>query len=367
MTTPPLLTLSGRRLPVVGPARIYVCGVTPYDVTHLGHAATFVWGDALVRVLRHIGISATVCRNVTDVDDVLFAAAERAGAHYDHMAAVGQYHFEHDMAGLRVRPPTYQPRARGHIDTVVALAGALLASGAGYAAGGGVYLPGEAVAAAAGLSRDAAAALLADHGGAADDPHRRDPLDQPVWQPAGAGEPAWPSPFGPGRPGWHAECAAMALSVLGHSVDIHVGGADLRFPHHAYEAAMAEAATGVTPFARAWLHAGEVTTGGAKMAKSAGNLVFVSDLLAAAGPAALRLLLLDRPWATAMEYRPADLDAAGARLADLHAAAGRPGDGGEAEVTAALLDDLDVPRAIDVALDSGGTAARALIGVLGLE
>lgn len=360
------IRLAGRPLSFVGRARLYVCGVTPYDVTHLGHAATFVWTDALTRVLRHAGVEVEVCRNVTDVDEVLFAAADQVGARYDRMAAVAQYHFERDMDLLRVRPPAHAPRAHAYVPAVVALAEALLAAGAAYRSGGSVYLPGEAVAAAAGLDRGRALELLAGAGGHVEDPARRDPLDQPVWQEVLDGEPSWPSPFGLGRPGWHAECAAMALTTFGPAVDLHAGGEDLRFPHHAYERAMAEAATGVSPFARGWLHAGTVRVAGEKMAKSTGNLVFARDLVAEAGAGAVRLLLLDRPWSAPWEFTPAGLHAAAGRLEQLHAAAGRPG-GGEAAVLAALLDDLDVPRAVEIALEEGGAAARTLVAVLALE
>jgi cysteinyl-tRNA synthetase len=273
------LTLSGRALPIVGRARIYVCGVTPYDVTHLGHAATFVWADVAARVLRHLGASTEVCRNVTDVDDVLFDAAHRSGERYERLAVVQEYHFEQDMERLAVRRPEHQPRAHAYIPAVQQLAAALLDGGQAYESGGSVYLPGAAVAAAAGLSPAEALAALDGAGGDAQDPAKRDPLDQPIWQRSLGEEPSWPSPWGPGRPGWHAECSAMALSVLGPSVDLHVGGADLRFPHHAFEAAAAEAATGVRPFARAWLHVGVVSQGGTKMAKSTGNLTFVTDLV----------------------------------------------------------------------------------------
>jgi cysteinyl-tRNA synthetase len=161
----------------------------------------------------------------------------------------------------------------------------------------------------------------------------------------------------------------MAISTFGPAIDLHAGGADLRFPHHAYEAAMAEAVTGVRPFARAWMHVGTVSVDGAKMAKSAGNLVLVSDLLEDYPAAALRLLLIDRPWAQSWEYRPADLDAAAARLERLFAAAARPEANGAAavdEVTTALAEDLDVPRALAVAEQAGGSAARVAFAVLGL-
>jgi len=365
---PPRLRLGGRPLAVVGRARLYVCGVTPYDVTHLGHAATYVWVDVVDRLLRRLGVAVEVCRNVTDVDDVLFAAAARAGEHYDRFATVQQFHFEQDMAALGVRRPTHEPRAHAFVPQVVALAAALVEAGAAYVAAGSVYVDGAPVADRAGLTREQALGALADAGGRIDDPAKRDPLDQAVWQRSGPDEPAWPSPWGPGRPGWHAECTAMALSTYGPALDLHAGGADLRFPHHAYEAAQAEAATGVAPFARSWLHVGLVGYEGEKMAKSRGNLVFARDLLAQVPAPVVRTLLLDRPYAAGWDYAPELLEAAGRRLDDLYTAAGRPHTGGTASsaVWQALCDDLDVTGALDLAVQEGGQAARELVGVLAL-
>jgi cysteinyl-tRNA synthetase len=365
---PPALRLGGTPLSVVGKARIYVCGVTPYDVTHLGHAATFVWVDAAERVLRRLGVQAEVCRNVTDVDDVLFDAATKAGAHYDRFAAVQQFHFDRDMDALGVRRPTYEPRAHSYVSQVVALAATLVANGSAYVSGGSVYFRGAPVADRSGFLRDDALALLAQNGGRTDDPAKEDPLDQAVWQASGPGEPAWPSPWGQGRPGWHAECTAMALSTYGSSLDLHAGGADLRFPHHAFETAQAEAATGVTPFARSWLHVGTVKIGGEKMAKSTGNLVFVTDLVAQTSGPTIRLLLLDRHWGTPWDYTPDELGQAAARLDALHVAAGRPAGSSTAQaaVLAALASDLDVPTAITLAIEEGGQAARDLMQVLAL-
>ena len=364
----PRLHLGGRALPVVGRARIYVCGVTPYDVTHLGHAATFVWVDAVDRVLRRLGVQVDVCRNVTDVDDVLTDAAQRAGQPYERFAAVQAFHFERDMAALSVRRPTHEPRAHTFVPQVVDLAAALVDSGAAYTAGGSVYLSGAPVVERARLGREEALALLQANNGRTDDPVKRDPLDQAVWQASSADEPAWPSPWGPGRPGWHAECTAMALSTFGPTVDLHAGGADLRFPHHAFESAQAEAVTGVVPFARTWLHVGTVQVGGEKMAKSTGNLVFVGDLVARSSGAVVRTMLLDRPARDAWDHTDADLEQAGVRLDALHSAAGRPG-GTDAETRAvleALADGVDVPRALDLATEAGGRAARDLIAVLAL-
>ena len=279
------LTLGGRRLAVLDRVRIYACGITPYDVTHLGHAATFVWVDALARAVRLLGAEPEVCRNVTDVDDVLDEAARRAGEPYDAFAAVQQYYFDRDMAALKVRDVAHEPRAHRYVDQVIRLAGGLLAAGAAYVRHGSVYFRGEPAVRRSGLDRETALRLSAEYGGRPDDAAKDDPVDVAVWQATEPGHPAWESPWGRGRPGWHAECAAMAMSVFGPVVDVHAGGADLRFPHHAYHAAMAEAFTGARPYARAWLHAGTVRIGGAKMAKSTGNLVLVRDL-AAGHPAA---------------------------------------------------------------------------------
>jgi cysteinyl-tRNA synthetase len=362
------LRLGGTDLSVVGRTRLYVCGVTPYDVTHLGHAATYVWVDAVDRVLRKLGGQVEVCRNVTDVDDVLFAAAERAGGHYDQFAAVQQFHFEQDMEALSVRKPTHEPRAHVFIPQVIALAQTLLDRGRAYEAGGSVYLPGSAVVEAAGLDRDAAELLLKEYAGRLDDPAKRDPVDQAVWQRSEADEPAWDSPWGPGRPGWHAECTAMALSTYGAAMDLHAGGADLRFPHHAFEAAQAEAATGVVPFARAWMHVGLVQLEGQKMAKSVGNLVFAKDLLAQASPGAVRTMLLDRRYDASWDYEPRLLASAQQRSDALYRAAGTAGSSDAAwqQVLAALADDLDVPRALDIAIEEGGQVARDLTTVLAL-
>jgi cysteinyl-tRNA synthetase len=365
----PRLVLAGTDLSVVGRTRIYVCGVTPYDVTHLGHAATYVWVDAVDRVLRRLGGQVEVCRNVTDVDDVLFAAAERAGGLYEQFAAVQQFHFEQDMDRLGVRKPTHEPRAHVFIPQVIALAQTLVTSGAAYASGGSVFLPGAAVVERAGLDRDTAERLLKEYGGRLDDPAKRDPLDQAVWQVSGEGEPAWASPFGaPGRPGWHAECTAMALSTYGASMDLHAGGADLRFPHHAFEAAQAEAATGVAPFARAWMHVGIVQLEGAKMAKSVGNLVFAKDLVEQSSPGAVRTMLLDRRYDDAWDYTPELLQQAATRNDALYRAAGTNGSNEAAweQVLNALAGDLDVPAALDIAIEEGGQVARDLTTVLAL-
>jgi cysteinyl-tRNA synthetase len=363
--------IAGQRVELLDRARIYACGITPYDVTHLGHAAAFVWVDALARILHFLGVEPEVCRNVTDVDDVLDAAAQRAGSAYDTFAAVQQFQFDRDMAALSVRSPQHEPRAHRYVEQVIRLAAGLLDVGAAYVSQGSVYFRGAGVAGGAALSRSEAVRLSAEYGGRPDDPAKDDPLDVAVWQAREPEHPAWSSPWGPGRPGWHAECAAMAMSVFGPAVDIHAGGADLRFPHHAYHAAMAEAFTGVRPYARAWFHVGTVTVDGAKMAKSAGNLVLLDELLARFPAAAVRLMILDRPWGRSWDYHPALLQAAATRLDWLYRAAGRSTAGDDRGaldgLRRALAGDLDVPAALDLAIGEQGGVARTLVSVLGLS
>ena len=366
----PAAVIAGQRVELLDRARVYACGITPYDVTHLGHAAAFAWVDTLGRTLRFLGVEPEVCRNVTDVDDVLDAAARRAGAAYDYFAAIQQFQFERDMAALNVRAPEHEPRAHRYVEQVIRLASGLLDAGAAYPREGSVYFRGGDVAGRAGLERSDAIGLSGEYAGRPDDPAKDDPLDMAIWQASEAGHPAWDSPWGPGRPGWHAECAAMAMSLFGPAVDVHAGGADLRFPHHAYHAAMAEAFTGVRPYARAWLHAGTVTIAGAKMAKSAGNLVLLEELLAGHPAAAVRLMILDRPWAESWDYQPGLLDVAMARLEDLYQAAGRTAASDPAavdEMRRLLATELDVPAALDLAIETGGGPARTLASVLGLS
>jgi L-cysteine:1D-myo-inositol 2-amino-2-deoxy-alpha-D-glucopyranoside ligase len=362
------LRLAGAPLPVLGTARVYTCGITPYDVTHLGHAATFVWADALRGVLEMAGAEVISSRNVTDVDDVLTRAADAKGRHYDEFALSQEFLFERDMEALAVHRPTHAPRARYYIPHVQQLAAALLAAGRAYEREGHVFFRGADVPGQAGLDRAAALALSEAFGDTPGDPLRKDPFDVPLWRPSAETDPAWPSPWGWGRPGWHAECAAMAAATLGSAVDVLVGGEDLTFPHHAYQAAMVEAAVSVAPFARRMLHVGAVSQGGAKMAKSTGNLTLVADLLETAPAAAVRLMLLDRRWSEGWEFRPELLTAATDALHELYAAAARPGttDAAEEQVVAALLDDLDVPRALAVATEARGAAGRLLIRVLSL-
>ena len=360
------LRIGGDVVLPVGPMRMYTCGITPYDVTHVGHAATFVWADLIGSLAHATGTEAVVARNVTDVDDVLTHTAWTRGWHYDELALTQEFLFDRDLKALAVAPPALAPHARSHVPAVIRLASALLRAGAAYEVEGFVYFRGAAVPDAVGLGPERALELSRAYGDQQDAPHRESVFDVAVWRPSSEHHPAWPSPWGWGRPGWHAECAAMAVCSLGSSVDVLLGGSDLTFPHHAYQTAMVEGATGVLPFAKTVVHVGEVRHEGRKMAKSTRNLVLVSDLLERHSPAAVRLALLDRrhdaPW-ECVEQVFVEAEELANRLQEL--AGDRDSHSVRHDgVLAALADDLDVPRAIEVALSEGPEAARYLLDVL---
>jgi cysteinyl-tRNA synthetase len=352
----------------MGTGRIYVCGITPYHTTHLGHAATFVWADMAARILRLTGHPVEVCRNITDVDDHLLLQAQVEGVPWRSLATQQSYRFERDMDLLGISHPAFEPRSHDHVDGVVILAAELLTRGLAYERNGSVYFRGAAVHETAGLTRDEAMSLASERGGHPDDPNKDDPLDVALWMRSIGDEPAWPSPWGPGRPGWHAECTAMALTTFGATVDLHAGGADLAFPHHAYEAAQAEAFTGVHPFARSWMHIGTVMAENTKMAKSTGNLVFVHDLLERWSAAAIRLLILSRPWNESWEFSESELDRAEGELETLRSLESKPGasDTAAREVRHVLFENLDVPGALAVARDAGGEVLRHFDRLIGL-
>jgi len=336
---------------------MYVCGITPYDSTHLGHAATYLAYDLLIRRLEERGHEVRMVRNVTDVDDSILPKARELGIPYLELAESELARFQADLRALGMRPAFAEPRATESIPGMIELIDRLLAAGHAYLTHGTVYFDVSTFPRFGTLSHYSPEHMLrlaAARGGRPEDPHRRDPLDFVLWQPSLPDEPAWRAPFGVGRPGWHIECSVMAMENLGETLDLHGGGTDLIFPHHECEIAQSESATG-KPFVRHWMHSAMVSYEGEKMSKSLGNLVFVSDLLKTCDARAIRLALMRHHYRAGFEWYDTDLDEGTALLHRLVAAA-RATDGTDARpfaqrVRDALDNDLDAPRALDAVDD----------------
>ncbi|HUF07181.1 MAG TPA: cysteine--tRNA ligase [Candidatus Binatia bacterium] len=367
--------------PIPGRDRIglYVCGVTPYDTGHLGHAFTYVSFDVLHRYLEYLGHDVVYVQNLTDVDDDMLRRARETGEDYLALGNRWVTTFLTEMSALNWLPPDHYPRATQHIPQVLALIERLEASGLAYAAEGNVYF---SIAADPGygqlshLARDEMLPIANERGNVPDMPGKRDPLDFVLWQASAADEPAWESPWGPGRPGWHIECSAMSMAYLGTRFEIHGGGADLVFPHHESERAQSEGATGDRPFVEWWTHAGMLSHESDKMSKSLGNLVLVRDLLTSWSGDAIRHYIVSHHYRSNVHFTEEALRAsanAAARLRDACARAERlaPAEPALAD-SAALLrpvavhrerflaamdDDLQTPRAI---LELDALAAIAL-------
>jgi L-cysteine:1D-myo-inositol 2-amino-2-deoxy-alpha-D-glucopyranoside ligase len=370
---------------------LYVCGITPYDTTHLGHAFLNVVYDTLVRALRWQGQTVEYVQNVTDIDDDILRKAREVGMAWDELGAHETERYLKDLRALSVEVPDHYVRASDEIATIIALTEKLLAAGLAYERDGWVYFhvrgdPGFGKLADAGgyIGYDAWLKTANERGNFPDDPRKQDPLDFVLWQAQQPDEPAWPSPWGMGRPGWHIECSAMSTARLGPRIDIHGGGTDLVFPHHTCEIAQSENATGERPFVGIWMHVAMVRQDGEKMSKSLGNLTRVAELLPTYTGAAIRLLLLGYHYRDSWEYHPADMARAAARLRRLQAAAAVASYATDLDTAArdafaaALNDDLRTPAALAVldglaerALTTGDALAvaslRALAAVMGVS
>ncbi|HBX79460.1 MAG TPA: cysteine--tRNA ligase [Acidimicrobiaceae bacterium] len=363
-------TASGQIEPFeVGPrVTMYTCGITPYDSTHLGHAATYLSYDVLQRRLRDLGHETLCVRNITDVDDSILGKARELGVHYLDLAAAEVARFNRDMVTLGMIPSYSEPRATSAIADIRGFIGMVLDRGFAYQAGGAVYFEvakSPKFGTISGYSREQMLEFAKERGGNIDDPLKRDPLDFILWQPSLEDEPAWESLWGPGRPGWHIECSALCLRELGTTIDLHGGGADLIFPHHECEAAQSEAATG-EPLVRHWMHQAMVRMDGEKMSKSLGNLVFVSDLAMQFDPRTIRLGVVSHHYRDSWEWNDHLMGEADERVRAWVAAGS--GSGALDAVRAALDEDLNTPEAV-AAIDAaaaqglGVSEAAALLGV----
>ena len=376
------------------PLGLYVCGVTPYDTTHAGHAFTYLTFDILIRYLAHLGQPVTYVQNVTDIDDDILRKAKEVGLTWKELGERETRRFLEDMASLNWREPDYYVKATEHTPEMISMIQPLLASGYAYESNGSVYFSVTADPEFGKLSHMTLSEMLPvanERGNFPDDPNKRNPLDFVLWQAAQPGEPTWSSPWGDGRPGWHIECSAMAARYLGPSFALHGGGSDLIFPHHECEIAQAENSTGVEPFVHHWVHVGMVEYQGEKMSKSLGNLVLVREELKHYSPDAFRLYLFRHHYRTPWEYIDGEIAEWQDVANDLAAIAQLPLTAATLELDpapyreqflAALDDDLDTPGAVEALVELGGAirgshdarntsvaqqALRELGGILGLS
>jgi cysteinyl-tRNA synthetase len=354
--------------PVGDAVTLYVCGITPYDTTHLGHAFINVVYDTLRRHLHSLGQPVRYVQNVTDIDDDILRKAREVGMAWDDLGTRETQRYMTDLTALNVLPPTRYVRASDEIAEMVTLIEALMAKGLAYEREGWVYYdvsadPGfGALAEASGIhGYSDLLATANERGNLPDDPRKSDPLDFVMWQAQQPGEPGWPSPWSVGRPGWHIECSALATKLLGPRISIHGGGSDLIFPHHTCEIAQSEHATGERPFAQVWMHCAMVGLDGEKMSKSLGNLILAADLLKQYTPDAIRVLLLANHYRQPWEYSPEIMSEAAER-AERYRAAAHVNPATDAapdvqendlitelartELCAALDDDLNTPAAL---------------------
>ena len=340
---------------------MYTCGITPYDATHIGHAFTFVSYDILQRQLIDKGHTVKCVRNVTDVDDPLFAKARELGVHYLDLAAGEEARFDADMKALNVLDVFSKPRASSAIPDIRKFIALVLDRGFAYQSGSSVYFDVtkfDSFGSVSNYDNETMLRYAAERGGDLDNPDKRNPLDFVLWQPSAPDEPSWDTIWGPGRPGWHIECSALALRDLGTTIDLHGGGSDLIFPHHECERAQSEAATG-KQFVKHWMHVAMVFMDGTKMSKSLGNLEFVDRLRKTHDPRAIRLALISNHYRREWEWTSSSMTNSLARLESWSAAKNGDGTAGLAEVRSALDDDLNAPAAVGV-LDQAAAAGHSV-------
>lgn len=340
---------------------IYVCGITPYDITHLGHAFTYTNVDILIRYLELQGVKVRYAQNVTDIDDDILRKSKELNESWVDLGNRWTAHFIRDMQVLNVRPPDYYPRATDVIPEIIEGVQRLIDSGVAYESGGSVYYEVSAwpdFGKLSKLSKEEMLPIANERGNYPNDPNKRDPLDFVLWQAQLPGEPAWESPWGPGRPGWHIECSTMSTKYLAKTIDVHSGGADLRFPHHECEIAQVEPVTNRVPFVRYWMHAAMVYHEGEKMSKSLGNLVMVRDILKDCPPDALRLYLGLHHYRESWSFSKRDLEHAARNANVLKETMLLPSNSGPSIGTGsawaafhgAMSNDLNTPQAYQVML-----------------
>ncbi len=333
---------------------MYVCGITPYDTTHLGHAFTYIFFDVLIRYLTFQGNKVKYVQNVTDIDDDILRKANETEQHWKELGKYWTDLFLKDMGELNWIKPNPYILATSSIPGIIQMVTSLITHGFAYETNGTIYFEVSKFGKYGKLGnygREEMIKLSSERGADPKDPNKRNPLDFILWQKAKAGEPTWDSPWGEGRPGWHIECSAMSEEHLGPQIDIHGGGDDLIFPHHESEIAQTESFTGVAPFVKYWLHTGSVFYKSEKMSKSLGNLIMVSELLKKYSANSIRLLLLSHQWNKPWEFNMEQLDEAKKRMKDLEKGIGSSVKGKgriDSDFLEAMDDNLNTPKALEI-------------------
>ncbi|MBA2454560.1 MAG: cysteine--tRNA ligase [Chloroflexia bacterium] len=339
--------------------RMYVCGVTPYDTTHIGHAMTYLTFDVVNRYCQYLGWRVKYVQNVTDIDDDILKRSARDGEDWDLLGDRHTRQLVQDLSALNVLWPQVFPRASEEVEMIVEMNQTLIEKGNAYESGGNVYFRVESDEDYGVLGKYSHAEMVElsrERGADPDDPLKEGPLDFILWQATQPGEPSWESPWGPGRPGWHIECSAMAMRYLGETIDIHGGGSDLIYPHHECEIAQSQHFTGKTPFTRFWMHIGMVEYQGEKMSKSLGNLVLARKVLRHHTADAIRLYLHSNHYRGAWNYKdngPAEYEGLASLLREamfIESGNSNALDASSYEdrFRGALDDDLNTPEAVKV-------------------
>lgn len=357
--------------------RMYVCGITPYDTTHLGHAFTYTVFDVLYRVLEAQGYKVNYTQNVTDIDDDILKKAKQVGEDWIKLGKFWTDKFVKDNKTLNNGPPTHYVKATETIPTIIAIVAKLIEDGFAYEKKGNVYYRVQKDPEYGKLSkysREQMILLSKERGANPDDPNKEDPLDFILWQKSKTDEPSWESPWGKGRPGWHIECSAMAYKYLGKKIDIHGGGSDLKYPHHESEIAQSEQFTGEKPFSQFWMHTGAVMYECEKMSKSLGNLVMVSELLKTYSPNTIRYLLLSNHYRKPWEYEEHLIVEAQEAMQNIEKAVqkktGKVDEKKLKTFMRVLENDLDTPKALEILEKTAvkkkdSATARKMMEVLG--
>jgi len=351
---------------------LYVCGITPYDASHLGHAFVFTVFDTLIRFLTLQQYEVTYVQNITDVDDDMLKKASEVGQEWQGLGDQVVGELLNDFAYLNIKSPTHMPKASSSIDKIIEIVGVLIEKGYAYEVDGNVYFDTKKYGiygSFARLSYKQMIALSSMRGNNIKDTAKKDPLDFVLWQKSLKNEPAWKSLWGMGRPGWHIECSAMSMTYLGNKIDIHGGGADLMFPHHESEIAQTESFTGEQPFVQYWMHCGMVMYESEKMSKSLGNLVFVKDLKKNYSANAIRWLLLSNHYRKPWEYIEEDLMQAQKTIDSIERSLNTKYTIQNTQLPvsflAALAHDFNTPKALEILVESKSEEQVAMFDMLG--